>query len=89
VLFDEVRAGGRINLIIGRWPDRQGARVPGPARLHAVPPAAVPAATKAGFTLAQKMVGRACGLPEGQGVRPGTYCEAKMTTVGSRTPPAR
>ena len=43
-----------------------------------------PAASKAGFTLAQKMVGRACGLPEGQGVRPGTYCEPKMTTVGSQ-----
>ncbi|NBO02474.1 MAG: aconitate hydratase B, partial [Betaproteobacteria bacterium] len=37
-----------------------------------------------GFTLAQKMVGRACGLPEGQGIRPGTYCEPKMTTVGSQ-----
>ncbi len=43
-----------------------------------------PAETKAGFTLAQKMVGRACGLPEGQGVRPGTYCEPRMTTVGSQ-----
>ena len=45
---------------------------------------APPTATKAGFTLAQKMVGRAVGLPEGQGVRPGTYCEPKMTTVGSQ-----
>ena len=35
------------------------------------------------------MVGRACGLPEGKGMRPGTYCEPKMTTVGSGTPPAR
>jgi aconitate hydratase 2/2-methylisocitrate dehydratase len=43
-----------------------------------------PIITKAGFTLAQKMVGRAVGLPEGQGVRPGTYCEPKMTTVGSQ-----
>ena len=43
-----------------------------------------PAATGKGFTLAQKMVGRACGLPEGQGVIPGTYCEPKMTTVGSQ-----
>jgi aconitate hydratase 2 / 2-methylisocitrate dehydratase len=41
-------------------------------------------ATQAGFTLAQKMVGRAVGLPEGQGVRPGTYCEPRMTTVGSQ-----
>src|SRR5690625_1370952 len=37
-----------------------------------------------GYTLAQKMVGRACGLPEGQGIRPGTYCEPIMTTVGSQ-----
>src|SRR5690606_2429265 len=43
-----------------------------------------PAATGKGFTQAQKMVGRACGLPEGQGVLPGTYCEPKMTTVGSQ-----
>src|SRR5690606_24233082 len=43
-----------------------------------------PVDTGKGFTLAQKMVGRACGLPEGQGVRPGTYCEPKMTTVGSQ-----
>ncbi|MFP5006507.1 hypothetical protein ACLFLN_13575 [Acinetobacter pittii] len=42
-----------------------------------------PADTGKGFTQAQKMVGRACGLPEGQGIRPGTYCEPKMTTVGS------
>lgn len=43
-----------------------------------------PAESNAGFSLAQKMVGRACGLPEGEGVRPGTYCEPKMTTVGSQ-----
>ncbi|QQE89043.1 bifunctional aconitate hydratase 2/2-methylisocitrate dehydratase [Azotobacter chroococcum] len=43
-----------------------------------------PADSGKGFTLAQKMVGRACGLPEGKGVRPGTYCEPKMTTVGSQ-----
>ena len=85
VLFDEVRAGGRINLIIGRSPHRQGARVPGPARVAPCSACrSAPAATKAGFTLAQKMVGRAVGLPEGQGVRPGTYCEPKMTTVGSQ-----
>jgi aconitate hydratase 2/2-methylisocitrate dehydratase len=84
VLFDEVRAGGRINLIIGRsltakardflgLPASTAFRLPQP-----------PAATKAGFTLAQKMVGRAVGLPEGQGVRPGTYCEPRMTSVGSQ-----
>jgi aconitate hydratase 2/2-methylisocitrate dehydratase len=43
-----------------------------------------PIDTGKGFTLAQKMVGRACGLPQGQGVRPGTYCEPKMTSVGSQ-----
>ncbi|MBA4151119.1 MAG: bifunctional aconitate hydratase 2/2-methylisocitrate dehydratase, partial [Acinetobacter sp.] len=43
-----------------------------------------PLDTGKGFTQAQKMVGRACGLPEGQGVRPGTYCEPHMTTVGSQ-----
>ena len=43
-----------------------------------------PADSGKGFSLAQKMVGRACGLPEGKGVRPGTYCEPKMTTVGSQ-----
>ncbi|MBP9806559.1 MAG: bifunctional aconitate hydratase 2/2-methylisocitrate dehydratase, partial [Candidatus Accumulibacter sp.] len=43
-----------------------------------------PADTGRGYTLAQKMVGRACGLPEGKGIRPGTYCEPRMTTVGSQ-----
>ena len=43
-----------------------------------------PVDTGKGFTLAQKMVGRACGLPEGKGIRPGTYCEPRMTTVGSQ-----
>jgi aconitate hydratase 2/2-methylisocitrate dehydratase len=84
VLFDEVRAGGRINLIIGRSLTAKAREFLGlPAStLFRLP--SVPAETKAGFTLAQKMVGRAVGLPEGQGVRPGTYCEPKMTTVGSQ-----
>ncbi len=51
-------------------------------RCSALP--AEPAKSSKGFTLAQKIVGRACGLPEGQGVRPGAYCEPKMTTVGSQ-----
>ncbi len=79
---DEYRAGGRLNLIIGRqltararkdlgWPEADFfARVENP----------VPAEGQ-GFTLAQKIVGRACGLP---GVLPGTSCEPKMTTVGSQ-----
>ncbi|MBQ0935198.1 bifunctional aconitate hydratase 2/2-methylisocitrate dehydratase [Ideonella paludis] len=84
VLFDEVRAGGRINLIIGRSLTAKAREFLGlPASTQFRLPTA-PAATKAGFTLAQKMVGRAVGMPEGQGVRPGTYCEPKMTTVGSQ-----
>jgi len=84
VLLDEVRAGGRINLIIGRSLTAKAREFLGlPAStLFRLPKA--PAASTAGFTLAQKMVGRACGLPEGQGIRPGTYCEPKMTTVGSQ-----
>ncbi len=84
VLFDEVRAGGRINLIIGRSltaKAREFLGLPASTVFRLPQP---PVATQAGFTLAQKMVGRAVGLPEGQGVRPGTYCEPKMTTVGSQ-----
>ena len=84
VIFDEVRAGGRINLIIGR-------ALTGKAREFLGLPAStlfrLPQAPKdsgKGFSLAQKMVGRACGFPEGKGVRPGTYCEPKMTSVGSQ-----
>ena len=84
VLLDEVRAGGRINLIIGRSLTAKAREFLGlPASTHFRLPKA-PLATQAGFTLAQKMVGRAVGLPEGQGVRPGTYCEPRMTTVGSQ-----
>jgi len=84
VLFDEVRAGGRINLIIGRSLTAKAREFLGlPAStVFRLPQPAV--ASTAGFTLAQKMVGRAVGLPEGQGVRPGTYCEPKMTSVGSQ-----
>ncbi len=84
VLFDEVRAGGRIPLIVGRGLTAKAREALGlpPSTLFRLPKA--PLDTKKGFTLAQKMVGRACGLPEGQGVRPGTYCEPKMTSVGSQ-----
>ena len=84
VLLDEVRAGGRIPLIIGRGLTEKARAALGqePSTLFRKPVA--PADSGKGFTLAQKMVGRACGLPEGQGVRPGTYCEPKMTTVGSQ-----
>ncbi len=84
VLLDEVRAGGRIPLIIGRGlTEKARAELGmGPSSLFKKPEA--PAESNKGYTLAQKMVGRACGLPEGKGVRPGTYCEPKMTTVGSQ-----
>lgn len=84
VLLDEVRAGGRIPLIIGRGlTEKARAELGmGPTDLFKKP--VPPADNDKGFTLAQKMVGRACGLAEGQGVRPGTYCEPKMTTVGSQ-----
>ncbi len=84
VLFDEVRAGGRIPLIIGRGLTAKAREALGlPAStLFRLP--AVPQGHGNGFTLAQKMVGRACGLPEGQGVLPGTYCEPRMTSVGSQ-----
>ena len=84
VLLDEVRAGGRIPLIIGRGLTEKARAELGlePSDLFKKP--VPPAGSDKGFTLAQKMVGRACGLAEGQGVRPGTYCEPKMTTVGSQ-----
>ncbi|MFF2048259.1 bifunctional aconitate hydratase 2/2-methylisocitrate dehydratase [Stenotrophomonas bentonitica] len=84
VLFDEVRAGGRIPLIIGRGLTAKAREALGlaPPDLFRLP--MDPPDTGKGFSLAQKMVGRACGLPEGQGMRPGTYCEPKMTSVGSQ-----
>ncbi len=84
VLFDEVRAGGRIPLIVGRGLTGKAREALGlaPSTLFRLP--VDPTDTHKGFTLAQKMVGRACGLPEGKGVRPGAYCEPKMTSVGSQ-----
>ncbi|WP_417793507.1 bifunctional aconitate hydratase 2/2-methylisocitrate dehydratase [Terasakiella pusilla] len=84
VIFDEVRAGGRINLIIGRGLTARAREALGlpVSDLFRIP--AEPEDTGKGYTLAQKMVGKACGLPEGKGIRPGTYCEPKMTTVGSQ-----
>ena len=88
VLFDEVRAGGRINLIIGRSLTAKAREFLGLPASTVFRLPSVPAGTKAGFTLAQKMVGRAVGLAavDGvqQGVRPGTYCEPRMTSVGSQ-----
>ncbi len=84
VLLDEVRAGGRIPLIIGRGLTAKAREALGmPAStLFRLPQS--PGDSNTGFTLAQKMVGRAVGLPQGQGVRPGTYCEPRMTSVGSQ-----
>ncbi len=81
VLLDEVQAGGRIPLIIGRGlttKARESLGLP-PSTLFRLPQA--PADTGKGYTLAQKMVGKACGT---LGIRPGTYCEPRMTTVGSQ-----
>ncbi len=81
VLLDEVQAGGRIPLIVGRGlttKARESLGLP-PSTLFRLPQA--PADSGKGYTLAQKMVGKACGVT---GIRPGTYCEPKMTTVGSQ-----
>lgn len=81
VLLDEVRAGGRIPLIIGRGLTARARESLGLGPSEAFRQADIVEPTGHGFTLAQKMVGEACGLP---GVLPGQYCEPKMTTVGSQ-----
>lgn len=78
---DEVRAGGRIPLIIGRGLTTNARKALGLPPSDLFIQAVAPKDTGKGFTLAQKMVGRACGVA---GVRPGTYCEPKATTVGSQ-----
>jgi aconitate hydratase 2/2-methylisocitrate dehydratase len=84
VLLDEVRADGRINLIIGRGLTARARETLGLPASDVFRTPEEPESSTKGYTLAQKMVGRACGLDEGQGIRPGTYCEPKMTTVGSQ-----
>jgi len=81
VLLDEVRAGGRINLIIGRGLTAKAREALGLEESTLFRKPEQPAASDKGYTLAQKMVGRACGV---EGIRPGTYCEPRMTTVGSQ-----
>ena len=81
VIFDEVRAGGRIPLIIGRGLTAKARAALGLPASTVFRLPAVPKDTGKGYSLAQKMVGRACGVA---GIRPGTYCEPKMTTVGSQ-----
>jgi aconitate hydratase 2/2-methylisocitrate dehydratase len=82
VLLDEVRAGGRINLIIGRGLTSRARESLGLPQSDVFRLPQNPPGSAKGFTLAQKMVGKACGV-EG-GILPGTYCEPKMTTVGSQ-----
>ena len=81
VLLDEVRAGGRIPLIIGRGLTDRARQALGmePSTVFRRP--ATDTGSTRGFTLAQKIVGKACGVP---GLRPGTYCEPQMATVGSQ-----
>ena len=81
VILDEVRAGGRIPLIIGRGLTQKAREHLGlgPSTVFRSPVNGQK--TNKGYTLAQKMVGKACGV---EGIRPGSYCEPKMTTVGSQ-----
>jgi len=81
VLIDEVRAGGRIPLIIGRGLTSKARESLGLEATDVFRHAKSVAQSNRGFSLAQKMVGRACGRP---GIRPGEYCEPKMTSVGSQ-----
>jgi aconitate hydratase 2/2-methylisocitrate dehydratase len=81
VLLDEVRAGGRIPLIIGRGLTQRAREEMGLAPSTIFRALVTAEETNKGYTLAQKMVGKACGV---DGVRPGSYCEPRMTTVGSQ-----
>ena len=81
VLLDELRAGGRIPLIIGRSLTAKARSSLGLGESEVFRTPRPPADSAKGFTLAQKIVGRACGV---EGVRPGTYCEPRMSTVGSQ-----
>lgn len=81
VILDEVRAGGRINLIIGRGLTDKARESLGLPATDLFRKPEQPTDSGKGFSLGQKMVGKACGV---EGIRPGTYCEPKMTTVGSQ-----
>lgn len=81
IILDEVRAGGRIPLIIGRGLTDRARTALGMAATDVFQVPKPPVDSGKGYTLAQKMVGKACGT---LGIRPGTYCEPKMTTVGSQ-----
>ena len=81
VILDEVRAGGRINLIVGRGLTQRAREFLNLPATEVFREPTVQDESQRGYTLAQKMVGKACGK---NGVRPGTYCEPIMTTVGSQ-----
>ena len=81
VILDEVRAGGRINLIVGRGLTQRARDFVNLPAAEVFREPTVQDESQKGYTLAQKMVGKACGK---NGVRPGTYCEPIMTTVGSQ-----
>lgn len=81
VILDEVRAGGRIPLIVGRGLTLRAREVLGLGASEFFREPKAPVESHKGYTLAQKMVGMACGVA---GVRAGTYCEPRMTTVGSQ-----
>ncbi len=80
-IFDEIRAGGRIPLIIGRGLTNKARKFLGLGESDVFAKPQQPESSSKGFSLAQKMVGRACGK---EGVRPGEYCEPIATTVGSQ-----
>lgn len=80
-IFDDVRAGGRIALIIGRGLTNKAREFLGLGKSEIFISPKIPESKPKGYTLAQKIVGRACGV---EGVAPGTYCEPKTTTVGSQ-----
>jgi len=88
VLLDEVRAGGRIPLINGRVITTKAREALGRTPVDLTDVFQMPVNPQeednAGYTLGQKMVGQACGLPPGKGVLPDSYCEPRMTTVGSQ-----
>ncbi len=84
VLLDEVQAGGRIPLIIGRSLTEKAREAMGLGSTDVFRRPQNPERMAKGYTLAQKIVGRACGLDEGKGILPGTYCEPRMSTVGSQ-----
>ena len=81
VILDEAKAGGRIPLIIGRSLTAKARESLGLGHSEIFRRPVDPEDSGKGFTLAQKMVGKACGV---EGIRPGTYCEPRMSTVGSQ-----